>query len=82
METVCVGISGKSIECLLSEGGSALWYVCCSCRFKSRSCDSPKQEKLQSDSFSQMLEMIGALAGQVRALVSRLDSCDRNETLN
>ena len=79
-ETVCVGISMKSIECILTEGGDAIRYFCCGCRLTKGvdipSASSQECTNLNLGSFSQLLEMVGALAGQVRELVSKVSSID------
>ena len=66
-ETLCAGISSMSIDCILSEGGKALRYFCCSWRMLDGSdIDKKNDFKSVSSSSSQVLEMTGALAGQVR----------------
>ena len=71
-----MGISAISIEGLLSEGGRALRYFCCSCRFKDGSNTSLKKDGSNDGSFSQLLEMVVASAGQVRDLVDKVITLD------
>ena len=79
-ETVCVGISIKSIECIMTEG-NAVRYFCCSCRYNNKIGNSSPQkaENVNPDFFSQLLEMVGALAGQVRELVNKASRIDGGE---
>ena len=53
-----------------------LSYFCCSCRFKDGSNTSIKKDCSNDESFSQLLEMVGALAGQVRDLVDKESMLD------
>ena len=79
-DTICVGVSARSIQCLLEEGGSAIRYFCCACRysFKSRADDKIDGDCGKEGSFTQLLEMVGALAGQVRDLIKKVGSIDGN----
>ena len=65
-DTICVGVSARSIQCLLEEGGSSLRYFCCACRFsfKPRAVD-----KIDGDDEKGHLHNCYRDAGQVRDLI-------------